>query len=173
MAKKKIPDSQSALETFKQVIERANLSNYYSVNNILLSNPDDSYRILIVPDVALWNMILDTDSINHSELDITDPVQYSEQQWFNYVSDINNEMWMPIEVTEDLFSGKVFEITIKDHCYTIPINKELLPLKLRKAEYTDISYRVFTKPNLILGIQKRFKTFADYDFSIIRLFRII
>jgi len=153
-------------------MQRATLSSYYHVNNIILSKNDDGNTILIVPDLTLWNSILDEKDIEVKELDISVPEEAENLQWFRYGEDLGDG-WYDIDVSEELFTGKIFQIKVKDLEYSIPINRELMPMKLKKAEYVNVSYRVFGKP-LVLAIKKRFDfPVEDTGFTMIRLFQVI
>ncbi len=94
-------------------------------------------------------------------------------KWFPFIN--GSPEWVSISMEEDLVSGKVFKITInKKFGYDIPVNKDILPLKLKKAEYDNISYRVFVSPMLLLGIRKRFESkLPKCGFSLTRLFQIV
>jgi hypothetical protein len=192
MAAKKIPTLVDAIKQFKDVTTRASLSSYYHVNKILLSINSDGNKILVVPDHALWDaMTGDKNDPNNvfteglvKSLDITDREQFELQAYYKYGDDLDNVGWFPIDVTEELFSGKIFKIRIAQYEYQIPINRELMPLKLKKAEYDGIAYRTFgsmkssgeTKEPIILGIKKRFegpKGVDDSGFTIIRLFQVV
>jgi hypothetical protein len=57
-----------------------------------------------------------------------------------------------------------------------------MPLKLRKAEYSDVGYKVFTNPD-ILAIKKRFtfpckihdtdEDITHCEFTVVRLFKMV
>lgn len=187
MAKKKIPTLDDAIKAFKDVTTRASLSSYYHVNQILLSNNADGNKILVIPDGALMGGLTEDPEIKMEALDIGIPEQYELNKWFKYGKDLESEGWLPIDVTEELFSGKIFKVKIAQYEYSVPINRELLPLKLKKAEYDGISYRIFgTYKNIgggvvaaepiIMGIKKRFEGPAevnDAGFSMIRLFQVV
>lgn len=176
MGKKKLPSIEDALESFKNVMTRSSLSNYVYVNSKMLTRTPKGYSVLVIPDQALWNKIVEDESLkpNLKEFDPNNPEDIKQQGLFSYGDDLSSKDW--IEADPDiLFKGKVFKIKIHGFEYEIPINRDLLPLKLRKAEYNDISYKVFTSPNIVLALKKRFD-FKDVDgggFSIMRMFKVL
>lgn len=186
LAKKKVPSIEDAIELFKETMIRVSLASYYQVNNILLSINNDQNKILIIPDPELWEEmwsnrgVEDIEEFKKSdplfrvkELDITVPEEYEFQQWFQYGENLVDN-WIPIDLKEDLFTGKIFKINIKGYEYDIPINRELMPIKLKKSEFENISYRVFLKPLPILSIKKRFDfPIEGCGFTLMRLFQII
>lgn len=175
MAKKKIPSVDDAIKIFKDVMLRASLSDYLYVNNMLISK-NQKGTILVIPDNELWLKLLDDPEIKEhlQELDISIPEHYEKSQLMVYGEDLENESWVETD-SEILYKGKIFKINIKGFEYEVPINRDLLPLKLKKAEYNNISYRVFIKPNVTLVLKKRFN-FPDIEecgFTIVRMFKII
>ena len=176
MAKKKLPSIEDALESFRNVMTRSSLSSYVYVDSKLLSKSPKGYSILIIPDQELWNQILNDEEFksNMTELNPEDPDTEAQKELFIYGEDLTSDGWIEAD-PEILFKGKVFKIKIHGFEYEIPINRDLLPLKLRKAEYNNISYRVFTSPNVVLALRKRFD-FKDVDsggFTIMRMFKVL
>jgi len=184
MAKKKIPVVADAVKALMDILDRAFVSSYLSVNNIMLFEDKNGISILVVPDQTLATEVFKSYEIDGRELDLSNPAEIEHQWKFQYGEDLK-ENWIPIDVTDDLFNGKLFKITVKDTEYNITINKELMPVKLKKAEYKDISYRTFgtrsrkmdsyiEKTPLILAIKKRFDSpVEDCGFTMIRLFQIV
>lgn len=175
MAKKKQPSIQDGLKEFKDVMLRASLSNYSYVDRVLLSKNSKGNSILIAPKIELWNAIMDDEELSKTitPIDITNPADYQLQPLFSFGQELSHDAWLDID-PEILFAGKVFKITIDGFDYQIPINKDCLPVKLRKKEYTDIKFRVFTSPSHVLGIKKYFPFEVENGgFSMIRLFQII
>lgn len=176
MAKKKLPSIEDALESFRNVMTRSSLSSYVYVNSEMLSKTPKGYSVLIIPDQELWNQIIKDSEfqVQMKELDMESPEANAQRELFTYGENISSEGW--IEADPDiLFKGKVFKIKIHGFEYEIPINRDLLPLKLRKAEYNNISYKVFTSPNVVLALKKRFD-FKDVEgggFSIMRMFKVL
>ena len=173
MAKKKEPTVADAVNTFKEVMKRASLSSYYHVNAKLLSPNVANNMILVIPESGLWERLQNDQDIKPIELDITDPSQSLDLQWFAYGEDLEN-CWVPIDMNEELFHGKVFKIKLRGWDYQVPVNRDFMPLKLKKAEYNNISYRMFSKPGFVLAIKKYFESQIEgLGFTVIRLFKVV
>jgi hypothetical protein len=174
VGKKKVPTVDDCVKNFRDVMERASLSPYNHVNGIVLNKNLNNHRILLVPDKLLWDRLVDDIRIKIKEFDLFNVDEKSESQWAIFGEDLVNS-WIPIEVKEDLYNGKLFKIKIKDYEYKISVNRDFMPMKLKKAEYDNVSYRVFYQNNkLVLGIKKRFDAvIPDYGFTMMRLFEVI
>ena len=177
MAKKKVPSAEDALKSFKEVMQRASLSSYYYVDNTIVSKNDSNNNILVIQDPLLWEKLIDDEEWKKEndlkEIDPTDQDGSGLSSWVEYVRDLKSN-WLDIDVESDLHTGKIFKIKINSYEYKITINRDLMPMKLKKSEYEGISYKVFSKPLHILGIKKRFEGVVEgYGFTIIRLFQII
>ncbi len=175
MAKKKEPSIQDGLKVFKDVTRRASLSDYSNVENVLLSKNARDHSILIIPEVALWNAILDDPELKEhiKPLDLTNPAEKALEILFQFGTGLDDESWVDIDA-DILFSGKIFKITIHGFEYEVPINKNCLPIQLRKAEYNNIKFKVFTKPYNVLAIKKYFPFPVEgAGFTMMRLFQVI
>lgn len=174
MAKKKVPSVDDAITIFKNAMLRASLSDYLYVNNNLISSNDKGNTIIVIPDQTLWLRIIDdVDMKDHlSELDINKKGDREKMKLLQYAGDFDNDAWVEID-NDVLFSGKLFNINVEGLEYEVPINKGLIPLKLRKAEYNNIKYRIF--PDSILSLKKRFDfpAIENCGFSIVRMFQLI
>lgn len=174
MAKKNKPSIDGAIIYFKEVMTRASLNNYVCLNNTLISNSPNNYSVIIIPDHELWiNLLLNEEFKNTcQELNNNDYNKYNHL--FKFADDLYNIGWLDID-NEDLFKGKILKVKIKDMDYDIPIGKDLLPLKLRKAEFNNVSYRVFNfDGHLYLGLKKVFiYDLKDCNFTMMRVLKII
>lgn len=177
MATKKVPSVEDAVKTFKDVMTRASLENYLYVNKTLISqfsNSKKEFYVLIVPEQELWNKLIEDTELNIKELDVNNKDQYNLLQKMSYVNDLTNEAWIELD-SEKFYKGEIINIRPEGFEYNIPINKELLPFKLRKAEYNNFSYRIFINNNsFVIALKKYFEPKVDEcGFTIIRLFQII
>lgn len=177
MAKKKEPNVDDAIKFFGDVMDRALLKRFYYLNSSMLSKNSDDNKILIVPDNKLWEQLSELeewkDESKLKEIDVTNDEEYDLQKWFEYSNDLDNH-WLEIDVDQGLYTGKVFKIKINNYEYNFPVNRDMMPMKLRKNEYEGVSYKVFSKPLQVLAIKKRFNNVLDgFGFTIIRLFQII
>jgi len=151
MAKKKIPSMEDALNDFKSIMLRASLSDYLHVNGILISKNPKDVSVIIKPDKSLYKYI----------------------EYIKYTDESNKELWIDINC-DDLYAGKVISISVNGFNYEVSVNKNSVPLKLRKAEFNNISYRIFTNPKLILTLAKRFDGYVDdSSFTMFRLYQIL
>ena len=169
---KKVIVPQDAIEQWKETTLRASLVSYYNVDGILVSNNDDGKLILVVPDKPLLELLLDDKETIIQDYDLLNKDTRELGKWFGYGKDMDDVTWLPISDPEKFYNGSTVEIQIDTHEFPILISKELLPFKLKKAEFTEISYRVFVDPP-VLGIRKRFEILPDYGFTMIRLFQVI
>lgn len=178
MGKKKLPSVADAVKHFKDASLRATLSTYYHVNGILVSINKDGHRIVLVPESELLTELWKDESVDIKELDITSEEGERVRHCF-YFGENHDKDWHLIESTSDMYAGKILKIRIKEREYPVELNRQLLPLKLRKAEYTDISYKIFCEKSkgnidqLILALQKRFVICDNCNFSMIKLLQII
>lgn len=170
MAGKKIK-STDAVKYYDDVMTRASASGYCYVNHVILANTK-SKSMLIIPENNLWNDLINRNSGELRELDLNNHEDASKKYIFQFAEDLLSG-W--IDIDPEIFSkGKILKISYKDLEYPIPINKDLLPLKLRKAEWNNISYKIFTQKNLVLGLKKRFEsTLEGYGFTIMNLYKIL
>lgn len=180
MAKKKEPSIDDALNIFKDVMQRALLSNYVYVNSILVSKNSKGKSILIAPEKELWLKILEDEDLKKSmkELDYGDPNDQEALPFFLYLNELKDLSWTELN-SEEMFNGTTIKIKIsEDFGYEHPINKTMLPIKLKKSEFKDIEYCVFksnSSNNIILALRKRFEfpAIPEAGFSIIKFFKVI
>jgi hypothetical protein len=176
MAGKKVKSIDDSLIYFKEVMQRASLTNYTYVNNNLVSINKKSQNIVIIPDIELWNMIMDDKDLkeNIKEASINDDNYYLFK-----IIDIMNMYDLWLDIDPDTFNqGKNIEVKIADELsYQIFINKNIFPIRLRKAELNNLSYIVFWySNNLAIAIKKYFPFELDgknYGFTVARILSII
>lgn len=169
MATKRVPSMEDAINVFKDVMKRISLQNYVYSNHILKSRNPKGQTVIIIPDMPLWEKLTEDKSFmtDVKEVDMNDP----DKDLFNYADGIDSG-WIELD-SQKVFSGEIIKITIEGFVYDFPINKGMIPLKLKKAEVNNISYRVFTSP-YVLGIKKKFVSPVDGgSFTIMRLMQIL
>ena len=177
MAQKKVPSIEDAIKYFKDIVTRASLSNYYYVDNIINCKNNSSNTILVIPDKLLWDKLTEDEDWkkenNFKEADVSKPDEANIASWAVYARSLEED-WINIETDADLSTGKLFKIKINDYEYKVSINRDLMPMKLKKSEYEGVSYKVFLKPLHILAIKKRFDSaVTGCGFTVVRLFQII
>ena len=167
MATKKLPSMEDAVTNFKQVMTRASLKDYSYVNRIMLSKNPKGQSILIVPEQGLWDkLVTDKDFMsNMSE-------STSNVDIFKYGEEIDSGTWIEVD-PQVLYNGSVFKISIDNLTYELLINKNMIPVKLKKAEANDIWYRVFLNPS-VLVIKKKLTFNVDGgSFVMLRMMKIL
>lgn len=175
MAKKKDPSIYDALDNFKSIVSRASLNDYFHVNGFLISiNPKD-VTVILKPDKSLMIKIREDEELNShiKEIDINKPEENKLNDYIFYVESLSGEGWYDVNC-DDLYAGKVIKISIDGFTYSVLLNKNSIPVKLRKAEFNNVSYRVYNQPKHILCLQKRFEgCVEDGSFSMMRLYQIL
>nr|DAF30540.1 MAG TPA: hypothetical protein [Caudoviricetes sp.] len=161
MAKKSEKDK--SIELFHSVVARMGVDVLYEYNRMWLIQLEE-YRCIIIPDNTLYDELMADVAFKEK----IKPCDIENSRLFSYTNATN---WIPLDVSEEHFKGKEFSIIIDGFSYDIPLNKDLMMVKLRKSEFTDISYQVYKEKHLVLGIKKRFD--SEYGFDMIRLFQIV
>lgn len=169
MATKKIPSMEDALNIFKDVMNRASLKEFVYSNRVMISKNPKRQSVIIIPELGLWEkMTTDTEFMkNVKEIGINDPdkglLLYGEKL---------DDGWMEVD-TQTIMGGSVFKITVESLVYELLINKNMIPLKLKKSEANNISYKVFSSSS-ILALKKVFDSPVDGgSFTIMRLMQIL
>jgi len=154
------------------MLRRAALSVYYIVDRVMISRDSGGNATVIVPDKDLLGLLVTDSDFDIREYDPLDRSTVGLKKIFPYGNRLDEGGWYPLTDNNDFYDGKVIRIQINDSIYPVLINRELLPVKLKKAEFVDIDYRIFLEPP-ILGIRKRFQVLENYGFTLMRLFKII
>ena len=173
MAKKKEPTLEDQIINFKGVMSRTSLSDYYYVGNTIISKNKQNHTILVNVSNLLWNELLkDKDNFPIKELNIINEKERELSNLHKY-STLSDNDWIHIGEDIQLYKGDSKELIINGSEYSIIISKEMLPLKLRKIECSNVYYHVYNNPTIV-GIKILFQsTIEGFDFSIIRLFKFI
>lgn len=175
MAGKKQPCIADGVSLFRDVMNRCGISSFKYVNNMIHAVNEKGVSMLIIPDHSLWVAIMEDKELAElfTELDITSPDGKMTQEKFVYAQELDGENWIEIN-GETMYTGEMVNVTIDEFQYTIPVNKGLFPLKLKKAEFNNFAYRLFRTPKLVLALKKKFDgPVDDSSFTIIRLFQIL
>lgn len=161
MAKKSEKDK--SIELFHSVIARMGVDVLYEYNRMWLIQLEE-YRCIVIPDNTLYDELMADVAFKEK----IKPCDIENSRLFSYTNATN---WIPLNVSEEHFRGKEISIIIDGFNYDIPLNKDLMMVRLRKSEFTNISYQVYKEKHLVLGIKKRFD--SEYGFDMIRLFQIV
>lgn len=174
MAKKSKQSLEESIDIFKNVMERSSLSDYLHVNRVLISKNQKDNSVLVTLDPVIWNNIIDDNDFKNKirELDLKNPDDEQYSKIYSYAIDVNNnDSWIELDC-DKLYSGKIVKIKLDNFEYEISINKSLLPLKLRKSEFNNITYKIFD--DMTLALNKRFNyPIEGCGFNVIRIFQII
>ena len=177
MASKREPCISESLNIFKDVIKRSLLENFIFMNKMMISvNTKDKYSVILMIEDELWNQIINDDELKPHIIEF-DPLKSKDpdsiKRIFSYENDINSNDWINLDC-EQLYAGKVMKISLNDIEYDIPICKTLIPLKLKKAEYNNISYKIISGIQTVLMLKKKFEyPLEKCGFSIVRIFYIL
>lgn len=174
MARKIKPSLEEAINLFEDSMQRCTLIDYLHVNRTLISKTKNDNSVLVIPDQSLWEGLLEKSNVkdHFKPLDLNRPDHQQISSICKYGNDLANEAWVDAD-SELLYKGKVIKIKVDGLDYSIDINKNLIPLKLKKAEFNNIAYRVFLDDRMFV-LKKRFDyALEDLGFTIIRLFKIV
>lgn len=168
---KKVITTDNETKTAEETILKGSASIYYNVNGVLLSKNKLDCILLVIPDKPLLEKLLENRNITIDELTVDNPDFKYYQGLFKYGEDLDDDRW--IVLPDNFCDGTSVEINLKDYDYPVEINSSLLPVKLKKAEFNNIMYRIFIDP-LVIGLRKDFKSINEgFGFSMLRLFRVI
>ena len=173
MAKKKEPSLEEAIKVFMDVITRSSLTEFFYINNTLISKNPKGNSVVLLLEQSLWNGIIDNIEIKDKlhELDSNNPNHQDDIKLSKY-TDIENATWIDID-SEQLYSGKVVKLNVEGLEYELSVNKNLIPLKLKKNEFNDISYTVIPS-DMTFILRKKFNyPLEDHGFTIMRIFKIL
>lgn len=158
---------EDAVTNFKQVMSRASLKDYSYVNRIMLSKNPKGQSILIIPEQGIWDSIINDKEFMSHMREAT-----SDISLFKYGEEVDSGTWIEVD-PQVIYNGSVFKISIDDLTYELLINKNMIPLKLKKAEVNDIWYRVFLNPS-VLVVKKKFTFPVDGgSFTVMRMMQIL
>lgn len=176
MAKKKEPCVADALMWYKSVIGRSFLSTYLYVNKVILYKTRKDSSVLVIPEDRLWEEIVRDDEMKSQlkELDMDNPEENSLSHIFSYADNLYDLGWVELPA-DRIHQGDVIKLKLDGINHDVSINRALIPLKLKKTEATDISYRVVQKDTeVILLIKKKFTYPMDgCGFTMMRIFRAL
>lgn len=176
MAGKKVPTFNDAIKYFKEVMQRASLSDYFYVGNIIISKNNKNNHVILELDEPLLIHLIneDEDMKGHMyKLDINEDSVMS--MIYEEYKKIDNKKWIELN-SEEIYNGNLIKVGDGINLeYEIMIGKSLLPLKLKKAEFNQISYQFISDKDLFeLFLIKRFSPIVEgTEFSITRLFKIL
>lgn len=171
MGKKKEITPQMAVSQWKEIVERSELSNLRNTNGVIIGINTAGKLVILVPDDQLLQLLLAETEDQLILYDRDDSLTVDYLPWFDYGLQVNESGWLDYD-GQKLFDGEAIVINLGEDRPKNYLSKDSLPLKLKKAEFTDIAYRVFMDEK-ILAIKKRFELLPEYGFVVVKLYKII
>lgn len=154
------------------MVERSKLTDCRNANGVIIGVTPEKKKVLMVPDTKLLTLLLELDGDNKvTAYDIEEKSTGEYRSWFDYGLRLTEPGWLEID-GEKLGAGETITIQLADDQPSVYLSKDSLPLKLKKAEFTGLSYRVFPAEKVV-GIRKRFENLSDHGFELIQLYQII
>lgn len=162
------------LNGFREIIQRSGISQIEFENGIMYGRNSNNASVIIAPGKELWSVIQNDEEMKSmmQPLDATSDLSKRVAMVMGIVTENSND-WIDLD-TDTLYKGKIIKISVDGFEYDITINRDMLPLKLKKAEYNNIRYRIRLMGDPILIVQKEFKQVPpDCDYTMSRVFQII
>ena len=175
MARKKEPSVKDSLEVFQSVIDRIGGPKLIYQNRNILITSSKGINIGIIVDQTLWNEIWKDNllAFRMTEFNINDPDANNLKERFSFLEEYKEEEFLPLDQV-DLYNGKVIEIHHDEAAFDIMINKNLFPLRFKKAEFNNFGYQIKKRNYLALSIKKTFvNKIPDTNFTIMRNFKVL
>jgi hypothetical protein len=174
MAAKKEPSISEEVTKFKDIMSRSTLFFYQFVNDKMISKTKNGNSVIINTEPELWKALVANEKFRKrmSEADISD---LSLRQLFTYADMCDNVVWIEIDA-KTLYEGTRIKIRVSDEFeYDHPIDKSMVPLKLRKNEQNNMQYGFIKENNnIILAFKKYFPSPIDgCGFSLTTLHKVI
>lgn len=164
--RKKEYTKEDALAYFEDVLQRSDLQNFLMCGDDVYSWDDDGHHTIIIMEKNLLN---DMDPNRF-------PRGKGNETNISFLYDCSRSLkeyedWIPIEL-DPLYSGDTVYLKMGDR--ELKFNKGLLPMRLRKAEFNNISYAIQLVPYPILAVKKYFPSKLDgYGFTLMKVFKIL
>lgn len=160
MAKEKAKSTiNGRAKYFNEIMERSAIGKYIQLNHNLMVSVKKISMVIHIED-ELWPALLGNSLFTDKlyQIDLSEPGNLPAATLLEYGDQLNSDDWIPINGM-DLYDGKIVPVHIDGYPYDAPITKESIPLKFRKAEFENFSYKIMTsKEGLMLGVQKRFES---------------
>lgn len=168
MAKKQITTNSITLSMIEKISSLIN-SKWININGALYQ-PDVS--LYMIADPLILSNILDNNLLSNIENNTDDE---KEKYIHKYLQSLTDDAWININNTDTLYNsnGYNIDVFINDDTVKLTITKEMLLVKLRKADYNNISYKIFDNP-WICVLQKKFiNPIENHNVSFLSMYKII
>lgn len=170
MAKKAKPTVESRWNEFKDLMDRSGIHSFRWQNRQMITPLTEGGNLIFDLDSALWNRMMEDDAFRSMGTEI-DPSMEQGQMDLYLIQLVNQDgIWIPLDETM-LYQGKLIPIQIAGYSYDAMVGKSSIPLKFRKAEFTNFSYQILTNPKLILGVKKETMALEDVPDTGYRCYR--
>lgn len=166
MAKKAI-EPMSAYKQFIDIVGRLDKGSIWNNNGTLLHITDENVKTIFAVDPELMQLIIGEKELDISDYDISNPEMAAQSDQFQFST--TGDDWLELDA-DKLYVGDSIELNVEGHDIPVIINRDLIPVKLKKAECNEIMYRVSKDT---LGIKKRFGILPDHGFVMMRLYLIV
>lgn len=172
MSKKREIIPETAMSLWQEIIDRANLTELRNVNGVVIGLTAERKKTLLIPEPRLLTLLLADET--HSKLlpfDREEITTIDYLPWFDYGLRLSEPGWLELD-GEKFYAGETITVQLGEDTPKAYLSKDSLPLKLKKAEFVGLSYRVFPVEKVV-GIRKHFDTLPEHGFELLRLFQII
>ena len=173
MAKKE-PTIEDMASTFWEIINRAQIETFLRNDRILYGINKKKMGMLIVTEPDLWCKVFENQEISDRSRELNPTIETDRHIIDDcfYVKDMENG-WINIEIAEMEVADKI-EIKLEGFKYPIEINKNIWPIRFKKAEFNEFAYKIYRNPKQVFVVRKKFQgPVENSSFYICRIFTII
>lgn len=175
MAKKETTISDAVAE-FISIMDRCQFISFKYENRIIYTtNPKKkNTNTVFIPDEALWLALTENENFMKKckELDPTNANDRIILERLSFTKDMDTN-WIEIDNNSMANDDRIY-IKLDGFEYKIEINKTIWPLRFKKNEFGNFSYRIFNKPFPAFAIRKKFiSNIEGGSFYMLRIFQII
>ena len=175
MAKKEYT-LQDAVDRFlDQVVTKAKYTKFIRDNKILYGKNKKNKPMFIMIEQTLWNALPDTFKANIREFDLSlaeDRYIQSKVKFFN--ERFSDEGWIEIDGTKFQNNEMITFDLPKGFDYKLEINYGIWPLRFKKDDCNNFSYKLKIEKESWFMIRKYYEgLIPDTGFTIIRMMRLI
>lgn len=174
MAKKKEPSISDVIGLFKDIIKRGKVESFTYNNRTLMGYNNKNIKFYLNLEAAAWNAIVNDNDIRPmlTEFNLKDSSEH-DRMAFSFCQNINDEEFIELN-GESFYNGENIDIKVDGFDYDITINKSIFPIRFKKSEGNNFSYRIYLGRYPVLLIKKDWDPIVpDSGISMIRLFQIV
>ena len=174
MAGKKVLTVNDSVNIFKDVMNRAGMYDFIYSNRIMISKNLNNGTAIIVPEQDLWNALIDDSELKPHMVEYDESKHGDLRDKFSYGTCMDEDIWISIDPAL-MYQGEIINISIKGFEYKVPINRALIPVRLKKVEYSHFSYRISrTNDAAILIMRKKFEApVPNTNFNMLTIYQVV